>query len=84
MWPGDRIELPTRGFQFSCRTGLCDSIGIYVYPFKRLTPVFGGPFYRFEHIVSYSSGKVMAKLNLVLAGTVRILTASGLEHGRDP
>ena len=41
--------------------GLCDTIGRYVYLFKRLTARPTGRFYRFEHIVSYSSGKVVAK-----------------------
>jgi len=40
---------------------LCDTIGRYMYLFEGLTAVFGGRFYRFEHIVSYSSGKVIAK-----------------------
>jgi hypothetical protein len=40
---------------------LYDIIGRYVYLFERLTPVSGGRFYRFEHIVTYSSGKVIAK-----------------------
>src|SRR5882757_10066046 len=40
---------------------LCVTIGRYVYLFERLTPVPAGRFYRFEHIVSYSSGKVVAK-----------------------
>jgi hypothetical protein len=37
------------------------TIGRYWYLFKRLTAVSTGRFYRFEHIVSYSSGKVVAK-----------------------
>src|SRR5262244_2887700 len=37
---------------------LCVPIGHYWYLFKRLTAVFGARFYRFEHIVSYSSSKV--------------------------
>lgn len=41
--------------------GLCDTIGRYVYLFNRLTAVLALRFYRFEHIVSYSSGKVIAK-----------------------
>jgi hypothetical protein len=40
---------------------LCATIGRYWYLFKRLTAVSVGRFYRFEHIVSYSSGKVIAK-----------------------
>ena len=41
---------------------LCDTIGHYVYLFERLTAVFGARFYRFEHIVTYSSGKVAGKV----------------------
>jgi hypothetical protein len=37
------------------------TIGHYWYLFKRLTAVLAGRFYRFEHIVAYSSGKVVAK-----------------------
>jgi hypothetical protein len=37
------------------------TIGRYRYLFKRLTAVSAGRFYRFEHIVAYSSGKVVAK-----------------------
>jgi len=40
---------------------LCVSIGRYWYLFKPLTAVSAGRFYRFEHIVSYSSFKVVAK-----------------------
>src|SRR5262245_33215188 len=40
---------------------LCVPIGRYWYLFKRLTAVFGARFYRFKHIVTYSSGKVVAK-----------------------
>ena len=47
---------------FSSRAGgLSLTIVHYVYLFNRLTAVFGAPFYRFEHVVSYSSGKVVAK-----------------------
>ena len=41
--------------------GPCVTIGRYWYLFKRLTAVSGGRFYRFEHTVTYSSGKVVAK-----------------------
>ena len=41
--------------------GLSVTIGRYWYLFKRLTAVSAGRFYRFEHIVAYSSGKVVAK-----------------------
>jgi hypothetical protein len=37
------------------------TIGRYWYLFKRLTAVSAGRFYRFEHIVAYSSDKVVAK-----------------------
>src|SRR5262249_26259980 len=43
---------------------LCDTIGSYMYLFERLTPVLTGRFYRFEHIVSYSSGKVVGKVSV--------------------
>ena len=39
----------------------CVTIGHYRYLFKRLTALPAGRFYRFEHIVAYSSGKVVAK-----------------------
>jgi hypothetical protein len=37
------------------------TIGRYWYLFKRLTALSARRFYLFEHIVSYSSGKVVAK-----------------------
>src|SRR5262249_42073882 len=40
---------------------MCVSIGRYWYLFKRLTAVSGGRFYRFEHIVAYSSFKAHSK-----------------------
>jgi len=48
-------------FQSSCRSGTMCHIGRYWYLFKRLTAVFAGRSYRFEFIVAYSSGKVVAK-----------------------
>ena len=58
----DKIEPPdTRIFSPHAVAGLCVSIGRYWYLFKRLTAVSAGRFYRFEHIVTYSSGKVVAK-----------------------
>ena len=42
--------------------GLCVTIGRYWYLFKRLTVVSASRFYRFEHIVAYSSGKVVGKV----------------------
>ena len=51
----------TRIFSPLAVPGLCVTIGRYWYLFNRLTALSGGRFYRFEHIVSYSSGKVVAK-----------------------
>jgi hypothetical protein len=51
----------TRIFSSLAGARLCVPIGHYVYLFERLTTVFGGRFYRFEHIVSYSSFKVLSK-----------------------
>jgi hypothetical protein len=51
----------TRIFSPLAVAGLCITIGRYRYLFKRLTAVSAGRFYRFEHIVAYSSGKVIAK-----------------------
>ena len=50
-------------FSLLAGAGLCDAIGRYVYLFQRLTGVFGGRFYRFEHILSWSSGKVVGQSN---------------------
>src|SRR5215470_15456476 len=52
----------TRIFSSLAVQGLCVPIGRYMYLFKRLTAVLAGRFYRFEHIVSYSSGKVVGKV----------------------
>ena len=57
LWTAD-----TRIFSPRAVPRLCDTIGRYWYLFKRLTAVIGGPFYRFEHIETNSSGKVVAKL----------------------
>ena len=51
----------TRIFSPLAVARLCVTIGRYWYLFKRLTAVSAGRFYRFEHIVAYSSGKVVAK-----------------------
>jgi len=51
----------TRIFSPLAVAGLCDTIGRYVYLSKRLTTVPAGRFYRLVHIVTYSSGKVIAK-----------------------
>ena len=55
------LEPGTRIFSSLTGAGVCVTIGRYVYLFERLTAVFGARFYRFEHIVSYSSSKVVAK-----------------------
>jgi hypothetical protein len=67
IWPirhvGNRDPTPpdTRIFSPLAGAGLCVPIGRYMYLFKRLTAVSAGRFYRFEYIVTYSSGKVVAK-----------------------
>jgi hypothetical protein len=53
----------TRIFSPLAVAGLCVTIGRYWYLFKRLTLLSAGRFYRFVHIVTYSSGKVVAKLD---------------------
>jgi hypothetical protein len=57
----NRNSNDTRIFSPLAVAGLCVTIGRYWYLFKRLTAVSAGRFYRFEHIVTYSSGKVIAK-----------------------
>jgi hypothetical protein len=57
----NRNSNDTRIFSPLTVAGLCVTIGRYWYLFKRLTAVSGGRFYRFEHIDTYSSGKVVAK-----------------------
>jgi hypothetical protein len=58
---GQNRTADTRIFSPLAVAGLCVTIGRYWYLFKRLTAVSAGRFYRFEHIVTYSSGKVVAK-----------------------
>src|SRR5262249_17443239 len=58
---GQNRTADTRIFSPLAVAGLCVSIGRYWYLFKRLTAVSAGRFYRFEHIVAYSSDKVVAK-----------------------
>jgi len=60
---GSERFLATRIFSSLAGAGLYDTIGRYVYLFKRLTVVSAHRFYRFEHIVSYSSGKVVGKVD---------------------
>jgi hypothetical protein len=55
----------TRIFSPLAVVGLSATIGHYLYLFKRLTAVSARRFYRFEHIVSYSSGKVVAKSSFI-------------------
>src|SRR5262249_23182632 len=52
----------TRIFSPLAVAGLCVSIGRYWYLFKRLTAVSASRFYRFEHIETYSCGKVSEPL----------------------
>ena len=58
---GQNRTADTRIFSPLAVAGLCVTIGRYWYLFKRLTAVSAGRFYRFEHIDTYSSGKVVAK-----------------------
>src|SRR5215510_13460859 len=55
-WPGTRIFSPL------AVPRLCVPIGHYWYLFKRLTVLSARRFYRFEHIETYSSGKVVGKV----------------------
>jgi hypothetical protein len=61
---GNQIPPATRIFSPLTVPRLCDTIGRYWYLFKRLTALSAGRFYRFEHIVSYSSGKVVGRWRL--------------------
>ena len=61
VWPGQNRTADTRIFSPLIVARLCVTIGHYLYLSKRLTPLPAGRFYRFEHIVAYSSGKVVAK-----------------------
>jgi hypothetical protein len=63
-----RPEPDTRIFSSLTGARLYDTIGRYMYLFKLLTAVFRASFYRFEHIVSYSSGKVMGKVAARVSG----------------
>src|SRR5262245_57137429 len=60
----NRTRPDTRIFSPLAVPGLCVTIGRYWYLFKRLTASTAGRCYRFEHIVTYSSGKVVAKSDL--------------------
>jgi hypothetical protein len=51
----------TRIFSPHAVAGLCVTIGRYWYLFKGLTALPAGRFSRFEHMETYSSGKVGAK-----------------------
>ena len=61
-----RVMNDTRIFSPVAVPRLYDTIGRYMYLFKRLTGVFGARFYRFEHIVTYSCSKV----NRAMTGTI--------------
>jgi hypothetical protein len=58
---GQNRTADTRIFSPLTVPALCVTIGRYWYLFKRLMLLQVGRFYRFEHIVPYSSGKVVAK-----------------------
>ena len=58
---GQNRTTDTRIFSPLAVARLCVTIGRYWYLFKRLTVVSAGRFYRFEHMVPYSSSKVVAK-----------------------
>ena len=58
---GQNRTTDTRIFSPLAVPRLCVTIGRYWYLFKRLTVVSAGRFYRFEHMVPYSSSKVVAK-----------------------
>ena len=60
----------TRIFSPRAVPGLCDTIGHYWYLFNRLAAVQAGRIYRFEHIVTNSSGKVVAKSRRQMSITV--------------
>ena len=62
----EKFRLAQRIVSSLAGAGLYDTIGRYVYLFKRLTAVSAARFYRFEHIVSYSSGKVVGKVSVSL------------------
>jgi hypothetical protein len=58
---GQNRTAGTRIFSPRAVPGLSVTIGRYRYLFKGLTAFIGGRFYRFEQIVTNSSGKVIAK-----------------------
>ena len=72
VWTGTRIFSPL------AVAGLCVSIGRYMYLFKRLMVVSAGRFYRFEHIVSYSSGKVVGKVRSIPLRNCKARDLNGL------
>ena len=61
-----RVMNDTRIFSPLAVAALSDTIGRYMYLFKRLTAVRDDLFYRFEHIVTYSCSKV----NRAMTGTI--------------
>src|SRR5499433_4115857 len=70
----------TRIFSPLAVARLCVTIGRYWYLLNRLTAVSAGRFYRFEHIVSYSSGKVVAKLRSLKGNVPFILSDQGIAN----
>jgi hypothetical protein len=50
-WPGTESNCRHENFSPLAGARLCDTIGRYMYLFKRLTAVSARRFYRFEHIV---------------------------------
>jgi hypothetical protein len=59
---GQNRTADTRIFSALAVPRLCVTIGRYWYLSKRLTVLPAGRFYRFEHIETYSSGKVVGKV----------------------
>ena len=70
-------QADTRIFSPLAVAGLCVTIGRYVYLSKRLTAVPVGRFYRFVHIVTYSSGKVVGKVDVQVTVCDRTRRSAG-------
>ncbi len=63
---GQNRTADTRIFSPETVPGLCVTIGRQVNEFNSFCCLRYEPIYRFEHIVAYSSGKVVAKLAAIL------------------
>ena len=61
MWPGTESNYRHEDFQSSCRTETMRHYRSLLVSIQRLTVVSAGRFYRVEHMVPYSSSKVVAK-----------------------